>query len=209
MGWPLFYIAVQFLSGCNGAELAQLEADKAQLTVELKETQAKLHKAEKELGKLKDRNKSQANIIKEVKSMAQSYVELTEQIRWRAVSLDELCEFFTCDSVQTKNGIRKILQDQSKNGAQGWRILKRTVPEGRIEIINDNKVQVAVEGIEEKQCAKQGLAKDTAEGVRGCLQALPKPWKKKCSRINYTFSKKGQKWKRLGIAYVRSMPCEK
>ena len=117
------------------------------------------------------------------------------------------CAFFFCDSMKTQNDVKRILRDQGRFGKQGWRGSSFYFPLGRIELLANGDVKLTNESVEERRCLKQGTATDVVDGVKGCLQVRKKPWRKRCSRVTYSFRKGASGWKRNSIAWIKRMRC--
>jgi len=148
-----------------------------------------------------------ADVKSVVRERALAYTKLVTEMQWRAVTADEACEYFTCDSMTTRTQVDGVLRDQADAGRRGWRWVQVDAPASRVEVKPNGDVSVVVEALSDQACQTPGGASDQADGVRGCKTARPRPWKRTCSSTTYTFSNVAGVWKRVGKADVTDIAC--
>lgn len=129
-------------------------------------------------------------------------------MRARAVSVDEACGFFTCDSLTTRSQVENVIKEQTAIGRQGWRITTTNVPASRMKTRPNGEVSALVEVVSEFACQTPGGDSDNSGGVAGCKTARPHPWKRECFNYVYTFVEVGNEWKRTGRSEMNAIPCQ-
>ena len=142
-----------------------------------------------------------------VRKRAMGYSKLLTQMRERTVTVDEVCEFFTCDSLTTHGDVEALLKEQTKVGRNGWRIMQANVPESRITMKPNGEVSALVEEVIDLACQTPGDQSDSDDGALGCKKANPRPWKRECYNMVYTFIDVGGQWKRTGRSQSTKIGC--
>jgi hypothetical protein len=144
-----------------------------------------------------------------VRERAVAFSKLVTEMQWRAVTADEACEYFTCDSMTTRAQVDGVLKDKAAAGRRGWRWVQVEVPASRVEAKPNGDVSVVVETHNANACLTPGGPTDVDDGVHGCKKAQPRPWKQACSTTSYTFANIAGVWKRTGKADVTDITCPK